>query len=143
MGSWDETKASCSAPQEGFAVQGHIIWYVCILIGYKLIIWLFFHAGYNIASSEIDDGTAGPTLSTNATSVGNQPVVTGSAGTTSKNRSSYTQKDDFIEKDTVTKDDYTDDMGDEDALPTIGISSRGRIVRSKFNVRKHLANSKK
>lgn len=96
--------------------------------------------GYNVTVVETDTG--GTDIA--GGSYGNPPgsTFTATSGGNSSRRAPNPRND--AGDDTTSNTDTIDDgIGDDDAPPTIGISSRGRIVRSKFNVRKHLASSKK
>lgn len=96
--------------------------------------------GYNIAIAEIEDGSGAGGSSNGAAS----STATGGNGANNAARRGYGgRSSDNGGDDTASNADTADGDADDDAIPTIGISSRGRIVRSKFNVRKHLASSKK
>ena len=99
--------------------------------------------GYNVAVTESDENNSS-SMPGSTPQAGSQsgPMTNGfvSNGGGAR-RSGYSRSDNGDE--TVSNADTADDGGDDEPPPTIGISSRGRIVRSKFNVRKHLASSKK
>lgn len=121
MGSWDETKATCSAPQEGFGTQG-----------------------FSVAITEIVDSkenaSVAHTMQVSSISAGVSNGATTGGGV---RRANHSRNDNSANDETTSNADTAETGEDDDTQPTIGISSRGRIVRSKFNVRKHLANSKK
>lgn len=99
--------------------------------------------GYNVAVTETEDNNSNSAPG-NAAQAGSQcgAALNGnSSNGGGARRSGYSRSDNGDE--TVSNADTADDGGDDEPPPTIGISSRGRIVRSKFNVRKHLASSKK
>lgn len=122
MGSWDETKATCSAPQEGFGSQG-----------------------YKVALTETSDKKDGPAYSNTVQNAANSNALNNSAANNSggAKKSVNGRADNNGNDDTAIEVEAPEGGDDDESQPTIGISSRGRIVRSKFNVRKHLANSKK
>jgi hypothetical protein len=103
--------------------------------------------GFNVAVTETKDGDSGSAPGEKPSDKSGKAESGGhGAGSGASRRGAAHSRgaDSGNGDDTASNADTVEDGGgDDDGPPTIGISSRGRIVRSKFNVRKHLASSKK
>lgn len=127
MASWDETKASCTAPQESCLGQGY---------GVALIDADDSSSNYGTASY-----TGGGFFQENSTAPTGQ-LAKGGNGSHNASAGSF-RNDDNEEGHGNNADNAEDNSDDGSSGPTIGISRSGRIVRSKFNIKKHLIGSRK
>ena len=130
MTSWDETKATCAAPQEG-----------CVGQGYGAALDSVNDSGISTGKhwtqcteNEITSTSSGR----NGVSYGKGDHSERQSHSSNHNSAHHSHADAAAESG--NRDDNGSDNGESG--PTIGISSRGRIVRSKFNIRKHLASKK-